>query len=169
MEGELQSSHEENRRFRSEHTTLLMQLDNLKDVLQQKLGELESQAVELSAAVAQRQHLLEQVEQLQSELASARTQLASERRRAEEEQKKGEMQEPPGAWANPNPWKLGGSLRTTQKVINIDVCSAPFRMHPRCQVHPPGVWTHAWGMDNWIRPGRRCSWPELSRNEPHGW
>ena len=98
MEGELQSSQEENRRFRSEHNTLLMQLDNLKDVLQQKLAELESQAVELTAAVAQRQHLLEQVEQLQSELAACRTQLASERRRAEEEQKKREMQEPPGAW-----------------------------------------------------------------------
>jgi len=93
MEGELQSSQEENRRFRSEHNTLLMQLDNLKDVLQQKLAELESQAVELTAAVAQRQHLLEQVEQLQSELAACRTQLASERRRAEEEQKKREMQE----------------------------------------------------------------------------
>lgn len=92
MEGELQSSQEENRRFRSEHNTLLMQLDNLKDVLQQKLAELESQAVELTAAVAQRQHLLEQVEQLQSELAACRTQLASERRRAEEEQKKREMQ-----------------------------------------------------------------------------
>lgn len=93
MEGELQSSQEENRRFRSEHNTLLVQVDNLKDVLQQKLAELESQAVELTTAVAQRQHLLEQVEQLQSELVSCRTQLASERRRVEEEKKKREMQE----------------------------------------------------------------------------
>ena len=93
MEGELHSAQEESRRFRSEHKSVLMQLDNLKDALQQKVAEMDSQSAELTAAVGQQQQLREEVDQLQSDLASCRIQLASERRRADEEQKKREMQE----------------------------------------------------------------------------
>lgn len=161
-----------------------MQLDNLKDVLQQKLAELESQAVELTAAVAQRQHLLEQVEQLQSELAACRTQLASERRRAEEEQKNGRCRSrlEPGSLEvgrftknHSKHDKLNTTYETLEDPLESHVCSVPFRMPPRYIKVPgtsriiqvPGVRTHGVWI-TWIRR-RRCSWPEPSRNEPHGW
>ena len=93
IDEELQSTQEENRRWRSEHNSLLMQLETLRTDQQDKTMQIDTQSAELTAAQNELQQFREQVEILQSQLASSRANHAAEKARADEEQKRREIQE----------------------------------------------------------------------------